>query len=81
MPHPVDPDRATERLRQLALLHREAEARAARPPIIDESAWRGPAYAAYRVRAGCVAADLERHATRLAEAVALAREEAARALG
>ncbi|RQP09709.1 MAG: hypothetical protein EAS51_11005 [Microbacteriaceae bacterium] len=81
MPHPVDLDRATETLRQLALLHREAQVRATRPPIIDASAWRGPAYAAYRLRAESVAVDLERLAARLAQAVALAREEVARALG
>lgn len=77
----IDPERAAIHLQQLAHLHRAAAVRAARPPIIEESAWRGPAYTAYRMRAIVAAADLARLADRLSRAVALAREEYARALG
>lgn len=77
----TDPERAALHVHQLAHLHRTAAVRAARPPVIEEWAWRGPAYSAYRLRAGMAAADLERLAARLGRAVALAREEHARALG
>ncbi len=77
----ANPEQAAEHVQRLVLLHREATARAARPPLIDESAWRGPAHEAYRRRALDVAAELDRAVDGLAHAVALAREEYARALG
>lgn len=77
---PLEFDRAYDRLQQLVALHRAAAARAARPPVLEEDAWRGPAYLAYRLRAEAVATGLSRAVGELEDAVALAREELARAL-
>ncbi|MBN9140335.1 MAG: hypothetical protein J0H23_05860 [Micrococcales bacterium] len=77
---PIEIERARDRLQQLVVLHRTAAARAARPPLVEETAWRGPAYFAYRMRAEGVAAALSRVVGELDDAVVLAREELARAL-
>lgn len=77
---PIELERAHDHLQQLVTLQRAAATRAARPPILEEDAWRGPAYLAYRLRAEALAAGLSRAVGELGDAVALAREELARAL-
>jgi len=80
---PTDPSeiaRAQERLRQIMMLAHQAGARASRPPRIDPSAWRGPAYSAYLLAAEELAGDLRSLAGELRHASELARAEVLDAL-
>lgn len=58
MTHRLDIDRLGDALTRVSVIQVRATARAASPPRIHETEWRGPAFAAYESEAAGLASDL-----------------------
>jgi len=72
---PTDIARAEARFHEIAMLSLGANIRASYFPVIDPTAWRGPAYDAYRSMADDIADDLRVLAADMRYAKDLARAE------